>query len=323
MKSSPFFERLGQKLKEDWVAKIVCLVLAMILYLFHQAVSLERKSFVLPLTTHDTGIMTNAEVVQRSVRITVRGKAQDISLISERDFEAFIDFSRYTKEGTYDVPIQLKTAESLLAIDPLEVRFFPDSVSVDMEALTQKYAPVTPNFTGEPRNGFWLREKKVTPESVRISGPRSTIEAVKRIDTEGISLADKTAPFTAQVKLLNERALVRIDGPETADVSITIALKEASKTFDVPITVENLRENLSAKPRQETLAVTVSGAQLDLEKITVNDFSAVVDCAGISEPGEATLTAAITLPTDIDIYQETSTNREVTLDIAVKEKEKP
>jgi YbbR domain-containing protein len=316
VKLSPFFERLRQKLKEDWVAKIVCFVLAMILYLFHQAVSLERKSFVLPLTTHDTGIMTNAAIVQRSVRVTIRGKAQDISLISERDFEAFIDFSRYTKEGTYDVPIQLKTADSLLAIDPLEVRFFPDSISVDMETLTHKYAPVVATFYGEPRYGFSLREQKAMPETVRISGPRSTIDAVKRIDTEVISLVNRDASFTASTKLVNDSVLVRIDEPETVSVSVLIAQKGAFKTFAVPITVTNLRENLSAKPRQETLAVYVSGAQLDLEKVSVNDFLAVVDCAGVSEPGEATLTAEVSLP--VNVYLEPQTNQEVVLDIAEK-----
>jgi YbbR domain-containing protein len=318
MKLSPFFERASQKIKEDWIAKIICFVLAMILYLFHQAVSLERKSFVLPLAAHDTGIMTNAEIVQRKVRVTMRGNAKDISLISENDFEAFIDFSRYTQEGTYDIPVQLKTADSLLAIDPLEVRFFPDSVSVDMETLTHKYAPVKAVFHEEPRYGFSLREHSVTPAQVRISGPRSTIEAIKDIDTEGISLADRDTRFSAQVKLVNNSALVHLDGPETVNVSISIMPKGVSRIFTVPVTVANLRENWSAKPRLETLPVDVTGAQLDLEKVTVNDFSAVVDCSSVSQAGEVTLPVTVMLPPRVYLA-EGAGEQEITLDITAKE----
>ncbi|GMO46910.1 MAG: hypothetical protein Pg6C_08880 [Treponemataceae bacterium] len=317
MKMSPFFEQIWQKIKEDWIAKIVCFGLAMLLYLFYQAVSLERKSFVLPLTTHNTGKMTNAGVIQRSVRVTVRGKAQDISLISERDFEAFIDFSRYTKEGTYDVPIQLKTADNLLAIDPLEVRFFPDSISVDMEALKHEYVPISAVFYEEPRYGFAVRDHTITPSVVRISGPRSAVDALKSVDTEGISLANKNASFIAPVKLENDSALIRIDDPGVVNVSVFITRKETSSTFTVPVAVANLRDDLSATPRQHTLTVRVSGTQLDLEKISADDFAAVADCAQISHAGEVTLPVTVTPPPRV--YVDEADNLEITLDITAKE----
>jgi hypothetical protein len=61
----------------------------------------------------------------------------------------------------------------------------------------------------------------------------------------------------------------------------------------------------------------VSGTQLDLEKVSAGDFSAVVDCSHIFQAGEVTLSAQVTLPPRV--YLETAVNQEITLDITAKE----
>ena len=315
MKFSPVVERLGKKIAENWIAKIGCVVLALFLYLFYQAVSLERKSFVLPLAVRNAGIMTSSDNVQKSVRITIRGKAQDISLISERDFEAYIDFSRYTAEGDYNIPVQLKIAEALLAIDPLEVRFFPDTIAVSLEALVNEFVPVNAVLYGEPRYGFALTEHTVVPSMVRISGPRSMVNAVSAVDTAGISLDEKDTSFSSAVKLDNSNSLIKLDSGGTVDVYVVITPKEAFRTFSIPVTTANLHEGLFALLPSANFDVRVSGAQLDIERIAVEDFSAVVDCSGISKEGTYTLPVTVHLPQHV--YLEPSTPKEITLAVSL------
>jgi YbbR domain-containing protein len=319
MKFSPFVERLGKKISENWIAKIGCVVLALFLYLFYQAVSLERKSFVLPLVVRNTGIMTSADNVQRSVRVTIRGKAQDISLISERDFEAYIDFSRYAKEGAHEVPVQLKIADNLLAVDPLEVRFFPDSIPVNLEPLMSEYVPVNAVLYGEARYGFALTEYTAVPSMVRISGPQSMVLAVNEVSTEGVSIDGKDSSFSASVKLNDNNSLIKLDTAATVDVYVVITPKEVFRTFSVPITTTNLHEGLNAQLSQNTLEMYVSGSQLDLERVSAADFSATVDCAHIFTMGAYALPVVPHYPPHV--YIESSTPKEITVVIEVDAKD--
>jgi YbbR domain-containing protein len=305
-----------EKLKENWIPKIICVGAALLIYFFYQVISLDKKSFVIPLTSQDNGLMTSADSIPTAVRVSVRGRAQDIALISERDFSAFIDFSKYTEEGINSIPIQLTVADSFLGIDPLEIRVSPDTIRVNMESRIQEYVSIKPILYGEPRYGFSYSEVRVEPSMVRILGPRSIVNAVSEVTTKGVNLADKYASFSETVELQNDTALIYIDSEEPIEVFVQIETKKATKIFNISPIFENLDNNfvIDDTSRAITIEVSASGNQLVLDALIAQNFSAVVDCTQIQDAGSYALPVALTFPENVSI--EPTTLSEITVTVA-------
>jgi hypothetical protein len=283
------------KLKEDWAPKIICLVLALFIFLFFQVVSLERSSFVLPLETRDLGLMTSADTLPPSVRLTVRGRAQDISRISEQNFSAYVDFSKYTKEGLQTIPIQLRVDDSLLGIDPLELTLNPDTVQVTLETRLSEYVPVKPVLFGNPRFGYTLGDTAVSPQEVRISGPRSMVSAVPSIETEGVSIEGRSDAFSQGAKLLNTNPFITLDGGDV-EVSVRFTAVEITRAFICRPEAVNLAPALSPAGSFPPVEVTLSGAQAVVAALDGKGLTLPIDCGGITGPGDYALPVTVTPP---------------------------
>jgi YbbR domain-containing protein len=209
--------------------------------------------------------------------------------------------------------VQLKLADNLLVIDPLEVRIFPDTITINMETRINQYVPVSAVLYGEPRYGFSRGALTVVPSMVKISGPRSMLSAVQAIYTEGISILDKSESFSASVNLLNDNGFVRIDSLDTVDVYVQIVAKETFRTFPLQAAITNLREEFMVEGIASSVLVDVyvSGSQIDFDRITAQDFSAAIDFSTVDQEGEYTLPVTVTLPDHV--FLESVTPSEVTV----------
>jgi YbbR domain-containing protein len=277
-------------------------------------VSLEKNTFVIPLTCQDKGLMTTVDTLPRSVRVTVKGRAQEVSRVSEKDFAAYIDLSKYAVEGPQIIPVQLTVDDALLALDPLEIDLKPDTVSVTLETRLNAYVPVKPVVYGAPAFGYAQRDVSAAPSEVRISGPRSMVNAITAIETSGVSLDGVSSSFSQTAALQNKNPFIILDGPGEAEVSVRIAVVELSQAFTVQVRVDNVPPGLALNPDSEppTVEIIVSGAQTVLANLQAQNFTAVVNCASVREPGQHALPLTVTLPSRVRL--ESQPANEVVLD---------
>ena len=106
-------KQFTDKLLHNWPIKLLCLVVAIFLYIFHQASLVEHKNFVVPLKIIENGQVTHIQQVPDTITISVRALPEDISNIHQSDFEAILDLSTLTDAGEYTIPVIVNIKDKL------------------------------------------------------------------------------------------------------------------------------------------------------------------------------------------------------------------
>ena len=135
---------LFEKILDKWPAKIICLVIAVFLYFFHQASLIDTKTFVVPLTIIEDGMVMHVGTVPRSVSVVVRAEEDAVKSVSISDLTASINLDTITQAGSYKLPIKITLSDRLMEYDPFEVRLKDNTVTIDVDIKATKYVPILP-----------------------------------------------------------------------------------------------------------------------------------------------------------------------------------
>ena len=136
-------KQFWEKCKENWHVKLVCIVLSLFISYLYINVTLESKILVVPLRVSSNGNMLPASYKPNEVRVSLRGDANEISLISTNDISAVLNLDYYTEPGRYDVPIQVDLSAFAMSIEPLEVSVNPAVIPLKI-AVAIFPAPIKP-----------------------------------------------------------------------------------------------------------------------------------------------------------------------------------
>ncbi len=275
-----------QKITENWPVKILSIAAAVLLFLFNQMTTLEERFFSVPLNIRISEQFIPAENFPKTVRVTLRGRSEEINLVLEDDVEVHADFSGYEQEGSYTVPIQVVKGGRLAHIDPLEMKVEPRKISLKIEKKLSKSVKVVPSLVGYPAKGYELTQFFLTPSSVEVEGLESTISDLETVETEPIDLTGRMEDFTVRLRLKKPDEFSRFPGGNTVEYFGIVQENTILKTIEnIDLIALDLNENLEVEGLPEETLLAVQGAQLLLEKLNKEDFMLTIDCSGISEAG--------------------------------------
>lgn len=303
MNIQPLFENITDK----WIVKVFCFVIALVLFFVHQTASVERKSFIVPLSVKEDGAVVSTNITDENsnrlttVKLDVRAEADDLAKIEARksDLKAYVDISAIGKAGIKKVPVYLELPDDLKLIEPLEIASIPESVFVKTERLMSRYIPIKPSITGEVDRGYIQNDITVVPNSVFVSGPESIVSELSYIITENIDVVNHYDTFSARTSLVNLNKAIKINSPEEIMVRVGIAAVKDVKLFDsVPVQFVGIRPEvrISEKSAEQTVSVNLSGNLLFLERLSATRIIARADCSKITTPGEYELSVSISVP---------------------------
>ena len=77
-----------EKLREDWIVIVLSLLAAVFLYVFYQIAQMDTTTFSVPISVESNGNLLLVKEIPSRVKITVKGKTEDISRLTEKDFSA-------------------------------------------------------------------------------------------------------------------------------------------------------------------------------------------------------------------------------------------
>lgn len=309
--------KLLAKAAENWPAKVLSIALAIILFVFHRMSMLEDRFFSVPLNLEIDGNLVPASSYPRMVRVSLRGDANSIYPILEDDIEAYLDFTRYTDEGHYRAPVQIRKKGTALGVNALEISVDPLEVSLDLDQKISKLVSVTPNFRGYLEPGYELVSYSLSPNRVVVDGPLKAMDSLSGLLTEFIDLDGRRENFSSTVQIMNRDPLLTIRGDGTTEFRGFIQGLLIIRTLEgMPITVRNLDERLAAESETETGSVRVEGNQIELEAYEPSAFTLILDCSEIAEEGSYTLPVQAELPQGITLIQ--SEPEEVTVQVRIK-----
>lgn len=289
--------KFREKLFDKWKEKVLCFAIAFIVYVVHQFTVLDTKTFSIPVDVQSYGMMIPSELNDHIVKVTVRGKSEELNAILDSDLQAYLDITGITKEGEMNVPVIIKPSQRLSVLDPLEINVKPDKIKIDVQLRDEKYVPVKPVIAGECGYGYEVKNVTAEPSMIMISGPRKMVESVLQINTEKIDVSDFRKTTVQETVPRNQNRLISLEPVESVKVTAEIGEIESVKQYvELPINCTRLADNLEAESIIQKGQVIVNGTLLNLDKIKLSQIGVSADCSSVTGPGEYELPVIVRVP---------------------------
>ncbi len=296
MKSRTFVDRI----LHNWPVKVISVAAAVLLFFFYRVSSLEERFFNVPLTIKFHENYTSAETYPETVRITIKGRDEDIKLVLEDEIEAMVDFSAYGREGDFTETVQIRKTGFAATVTPLEIRVEPGELHLSLVALMVKSLSVVPEIIGNPEKGYELVQYFITPSSVEVYGSRTKIENLKEIYTEDIDISSRISDFSTRVRLKRVDPSIDFSGGDIVEFSASIKEISVVRTL---LGVDVITLDLDNKFKIDSVfgiyTMEIQGKLIELEKYLPTDFRFTVDCSSLKEAGSYILPVIPDVPSGI------------------------
>lgn len=297
-------KKLTDGLIENWPQKIICIVLAIVLYVFNRVSSLEKKVFTVPLKVEASGLMMPASELPRYIKVTIRTKAENMPSINSSSVFASVNLDEYTECGKYRIPVSISMSESLMLLDPLEYSAKPDSLEIELDTKELAYIPIKAAISGEVEHGYTISNIDISPSTVKVLGPAKMIEKTKFINTRKVIVSNAAKNFSQEVKLDNINSKLRVIPESDFRVTVTVIPATDSKTFSEIIpSVVNLSEGLSIDSEIPSVSIKLTGSVNGLEKLELSQDALYLDFKNISEAGTYDLPLNFSIPKSFAIVE--------------------
>lgn len=259
---------------EDWGLKLIALAITVGLW---YAVTAQRApatvrlrgvplEFLLP-----PGVEVSNDPVDE-VDLTLEGSQGKLAEINARNLVARADVSELK---TGDRVARL-TDKNILMDLPDGVRIVditPRSVTLRVEPVVEREAPVEARFEGELPDGFLLAGVQISPPTVHVRGPESHVRAIERVFTETISLEGQRESLTLPQTAIDipDRKVVPLES--TVGVRVEVAERQVERRFsDVPV-----RSAGGGQARPERVSLTLRGPRSVVEALKPEEVRVVAE----------------------------------------------
>lgn len=293
MKANRFFEKILYR----WPVKVCCLIIAIALYLFHQASLTEKRSFVIPLTAIEDGAVQHVGDFASTVTVVVRANTEQISSVHSNQLQAYVNLSNISKSGEYNLPVKVKVADEIKVFDPFEIKVKPENIKIKVETKDLKFIPLEASIVGEPEHGYEITEITIDPPFVEVTGPASVIENTRKIYLDRIDVTGLTQKevFEADYKSINKLLSIKEKGP--FNVTLMIEAKQMERKIEnIEVTLLGLNDKFYLKDDPMPVWVNLEGSMPVLEDYIPGRRFVTVDLSKITEAGEYDLPLLYNIP---------------------------
>jgi YbbR-like protein len=218
-----FFRNLGLKLLALAIALLAWFALS-----GQRRERISERSYRIPLSLVNVPPQTMvASPLPGGVEVRVRGPFTALRQLQPERLEAVIDLlngrpgervHRFAPEDI-NVPPEVE----VLAISPGEVR-------VVLDRIAERLLPVVPALTGDTAAGVQVIDVTVEPRIARVVGPATSIEKMTGVSTEPVSLANRSATFSATTTALPNVPGVRVREGQVVHVTVRMGPVPATAT---------------------------------------------------------------------------------------------
>lgn len=150
---------------------------------------------------------------------------------------------------------------------------------------------IIPNIKGNPPEGYIIRDVRIDPPSIIVTGSEEELANVQSITTEPINIQDRTSTTTFDVDLIFPNGITSFD-EDVRTAKVTVEIEKLSETTlnlnSDNVTIEGIASGLSASVEQTQLILTVSGPNSIIDKVNENMVKLKIDLTGLTA-GEHTV----------------------------------
>ena len=216
--------------------------------------------------------------------VTVQGVESIVNSVKEAIVEINVDGATSDIYGSSEIKLINKSNERIedLIMSSRIASFHVPVISSDLT----KFVPVIPKFKGYPK--LAIKEVKITPQIVKITGKGEIISKISSIETEPINIDGLSENISINNNLILPEGL-KVE-PISVKVEITVEA-EITVAFDnVLVKTINLKDGLKASLDVETVKIVITGRSSIVEN--VKSLEAQLDLNGL-DTGEYILSVKI------------------------------
>ena len=307
--------------RRNWPVKLVCFVLAVFIYLFYRHATIQKETKVVPLNVSSQGITLPAQNIPSYVKVSLKGRPEDLARITEKNISAVINLDYHTEEGKFKVPVDIRLAPEIMGIEPLEVTVDKSFLEINVAKKDRKQLPVEAEIQGTPAAGYEITDIAVSPSTIGVSGAKSIIDAMVEVSTDEISVDEKRTSFSQNIGIHHDSQLISYDN-KTVTVTVTIQPITSSRRFvDQTIYLYGVNPLFEAKADPERITFTLTGNQNQLEAFVPELHTVRMNCSAITKPGTYEVPIELVLPNGIRLVSQSDRTARVSL-VPIEEEEK-
>ncbi|UCF37066.1 MAG: YbbR-like domain-containing protein [Acidobacteriota bacterium] len=213
--------------------------------------------------------------------------------MDERQVAAVIDLSG-VEAGTNVIPLterNFRNVPSGVEIVGIEQR----RIRLLLERTRRKIVRIQPEIVGKAAEGFEVREVRLSPSEVVISGPESRLEDISTAATESIDISGRVESFTRTVYLDLVDPRLRIENISSVDVLVFI--EEERKSLEIRVPVRVASGEPQGKISRRTVRATVSVPISFTEELDSSEFYALITPpTGVLAGGSVELAPVLVIP---------------------------
>ena len=297
MKASQLINRL----KHNLAVKVVCFIIAFFIYIFYNISTLDTKVLSIPLEVKQDGEVVLVSMPTHFVRVTVKGKPEDVLQISEQDFFAYLDLNAHYEAGEFSVPVSLDISQQLSLYSPLEYYCKPEQLLLQVDKKNIAYIPVEPSIVGTLPKGYEMDTIRAEPPYISVQGPKQLIATIDKIKTTPVLLDNASGSFTQSVDLLHTNSRIDFDD-ESVTVHVDLKRILSTRSFSMNIgSYVGLADNLKIEERFPDYSLVLRGFVNDMETFSLSALSVQIDVSDIEKEGEYTLPLALNVPKEFEV----------------------
>ncbi len=214
---------------KDWVLRMVSLGLAIVLWYFVGGEDIVNKNVMVPVEVINLPrdlVISNQ--FKKEIEVSVSGPRSLVLDMGKGSITRQIDLEKATP-GT----MVLENSNDVIAV-PRGVkvlRIQPKSVILSLDKLIQKQFPVNPVTNGELAADYILKNIRMEPDSISITGPQTVLEKFEVLRTRVIDIQGLKKSTEIQVPLELDPVFVDLIGATTITASLEIEVETVQKTI--------------------------------------------------------------------------------------------
>ncbi|MGL4366826.1 MAG: CdaR family protein [Brevinemataceae bacterium] len=291
----------------DYLAKIMSLATAGLLWYYVNVLSLEKTYITLPINVINkpNNVCINY-MKDLNIHLEVQSY-EDISQITSK-FEAVVNLSN-AQLGTHRYPIELHNIP-----DKAYVNKNPEFLNVVISEIVTKTVPVVLNISSNVSNESRVASYKLSPSEIQISGSLELLNNIKYIKTAILneaSIPENASTWTTNINLDTPQKLKNSSANYTT-ASLILKKQTFTNEIVVPVDIVKLDPRFSSITPLSTKLKVISFTK-DIETLIL-DTKIEADANSISNAGSFKIPLNITAPSNLIILQK---EKDISIDISV------
>lgn len=258
---------------QDWLLKVASLLIALILWLFVRGNPEQERVVAVQLEIRKPQQMEIISQIPSSVEVTMRGTSVSNAWFSQLPPTCVLDLQS-ASEGEHVVALTKSNIRmsqrggiEILHINPMRL-------TITLEAMDSKEVPIAIPISAAPPNGMELYDKYSLPSTVIITGAKSRVAPITKVETMPISLAEQRESGRFFVNLNLPDYSIRASVVNLIQVQADIGPVRSKHTIDkIPVSIEVAGE-YSFTP--EHVSVQILAPPDYIKNVSAGDFRAVV-----------------------------------------------